>query len=77
MAERGAQITIPKPVVPYGPQGVPADVATADYLRELVRKIDGGYTVLGGSNVTATVRKLIIDVASALTEPLDDAAGGR
>lgn len=62
----GDHITIPKPVVPYGPVGIHEDAATARYMRELVRKIDVGYTELGGSNVTATVRRMLLDVADAL-----------
>ena len=59
-------ITVPRPRVPFGPDGVPEDEATANYLREVVKKIDGGYTNVGGSNVTATVRKLLVDVADSL-----------
>lgn len=65
-AATAEQLVIPKPIVPYGPDGIPPEIATADYLRELVRKIDTGYTVFGGSNVTATMRKLICDVEAAL-----------
>lgn len=32
-------LTVPKPVVPYGPVGVPVDDSTADYLDEAARKI--------------------------------------
>lgn len=59
-------ITIPRPVVPFGPRGVPENDATADYLLEVIRKIDEGYAVIGGSNVTATVRKLLAEVGLAL-----------
>lgn len=62
-------ITVPRPCVPFGPKGVPQDVATANYLGDVIEKIDGGYAVVGGSNVTATVRKLLADVASALHVP--------
>lgn len=59
-------IAVPRPRVPFGPNGVPEDEATAHYLREVVKKIDCGYATVGGSNVTATVRKLLLDAADAL-----------
>lgn len=59
-------IIIPRPVVPFGPEGVPENTATANYLRELLRKIDTGFTTVGGSNVTNCVRSLLIDTARAL-----------
>lgn len=61
-------ITIPRPVVPFGPLGMTEDQATAHYLREVVRKIDTGFINVGGSNVTATVRKLLADAATALVD---------
>ena len=60
------QICIRRPVVPHGPASMEQDVATAMYLREVVDKIDTGYTKVGGSNVTATVRALLLDVADTL-----------
>lgn len=59
-------ITIPRPVVPHGPKGVAENTATADYLREVLRKIDTGFITVGGSNVTACIRSLLIDSARAL-----------
>jgi hypothetical protein len=58
-------IAIPVPHVPFGPEGVPEWRADANYLISAARNIHAGYEV-GGSNVTATVVKLLNDVASAL-----------
>lgn len=62
-------ITIPRPHVPTGPQGVPADRADAEYLRAVVRKIDTGFTSVGGSGVTTMVRELLVNAAEALEAP--------
>jgi len=61
-------ITIPTPHVTYGPEGIPANVADADYLRHAVKNIDylSHGERLWGSGVTATVRKLLLDAAKAL-----------
>lgn len=59
-------ITIPRPVVPHGPHGMTEDEATANYLAEVVRKIDTGFLNVGGSNVTATIRKILLHVRAAL-----------
>lgn len=60
-------ISIPRPHVPFGPSGTSEDHADASYLREVVWKIDKGYAKgIGGSNVTATIRKLIADAADVL-----------
>ena len=73
-------ITIPTPRVPHGPEGVDPDKATADYLREVVKKLeahdqDGRRRVhIGGSNVTATVRDLLLNTADALEVDATDAA---
>jgi hypothetical protein len=60
-----ADLTIPRPHVPYGPHGVPEHIADADYLDEAARHIAGGYSV-GGYNLTSTVIKLLHDTATAL-----------
>lgn len=60
-----ALIAIPRPHVPFGPNGIPEATADADYLREAARHIEGGFPV-GGSNLTATVLKLPRDAADAL-----------
>lgn len=62
--------TIPRPHVPYGPVGVPESEADANYLDHAAASLEGHYEV-GGSNVRATVVKLLRDVAAALR-----AAGG-
>jgi hypothetical protein len=54
--------------VPFGPEHVSENEATAVYLLGVTHKIDSGYANVGGSNVTATVRKLLADVAIALRE---------
>jgi len=59
-------ISIPRPVVPFGPKGLSGDEATAHYLREVDRKISTGFITVGGSNVTAAVRKMLADVVLAL-----------
>lgn len=61
-------LAIPAPHVPHGPTHVPENIADADYLRGAARNIrylDRGER-LWGSNVTATVLKLLEDVATAL-----------
>jgi len=70
-------ITIPTPVVPYGPKGVDPRLATADYLGSVldyVQATDEDHRRrihIGGSNVTATVEQLLRDVARALrVEPV-------
>lgn len=73
-------ISIPTPNVPYGPNGVEPRLATADYLESVLLKVQA-MTVeddgdrphrrihIGGSNVTATVERLLADVAAALRAP--------
>lgn len=58
-------LTIPRPHVPYGPVGIPECEADADYLDHAASNLEGRYEV-GGSNVRATVIKLLRDTASAL-----------
>lgn len=58
-------ITVPRPHVPHGPQGVPADVADADYLRTAGRALAEHYQPFG-SNLRATVVQLILDAADAI-----------
>lgn len=61
-------ITIPRPHVPFGPEHVSPEKADAAYLRAAVRNVDhlGRGERLWGSNLTATVRKLLLDAAEAL-----------
>lgn len=61
-------ITIPRPHVPYGPEGIPAEQADADYLREAARKLEEHYKPFG-SNLRATVVKLVRDAADAVEAP--------
>lgn len=58
-------ISIPRPHVPFGPEGVPEHEADADYLDHAAASLEGHYEV-GGSNVRATVVKMLRDAASAL-----------
>lgn len=74
-------ITVPRPHVPFGPEGVPADRADAAYLRSFVRNLDYHRDEHGvhiaGSNLTATVRRLLLDAANALDpEPHDSGTTG-
>lgn len=59
-------LRIPTPNVPHGPEGVRPNIATAKYLEDVVFKIENKYAVVGGSNVTATIIKLLVDTAQAL-----------
>lgn len=63
-------ITIPTPHVPHGPEGIPRNVADADYMRAAVRNIkhQSRGERLWGSNLTATIVKLLEDVADALEQ---------
>lgn len=58
-------ITIPRPHVLFGPEGVPQHEADARYLHSAADHIEGGYKV-GGRNLTATVIKLLHDAGAAL-----------
>lgn len=60
------RLTIPRPHVPFGPEGIPADQADADYLRDAARNIE--FSRCMGSNLTATVVKLLNDCATAIDE---------
>lgn len=57
-------ITIPRPHVPHGPEGVPANQADADYLRSAARNFR--YRKVCGSNLTDTVCRLLEDAAAAI-----------
>lgn len=60
-------IVIPRPRVAHGPAGIPAHVSDADYLREAARHVRGGFPV-GGSNLSASVAKLLDDAAEAIVK---------
>ena len=53
-------VTVPAPRVPF-----PGPSTDAHFMREAASHLQGGYP-LGGSNLTATVIRLLIDVADAL-----------
>lgn len=62
-------ITVPRPHVPFGPQGVLPEVADAAYLHRAARDLEKHYRPFG-SNLRARVVKLVHDAADAI------AAGG-
>lgn len=59
------RISVPRPHVPYGPQGYSEDQADVYYLREAARKLQSHYKPFG-SNLRATIVKLILDSADAI-----------
>lgn len=65
IARSSETLTIPRPHVPYGPIGVPEHEADADYLDHAASNLEGRYEV-GGSNVRATVVRLLRHTAAAL-----------
>ena len=60
------QISVPRPHVPFGPEGIPADKADADYLRSAARNIEHSRCM--GHNLTATVMQLLHDAADAIED---------
>jgi hypothetical protein len=58
------RITIPRPHVPFGPTHVTTNQADADYLRHAARNIVHARCL--GSNLTATVVRLLNDAADAI-----------
>ena len=69
-------ITIPRPHVPHGPKGIPAEQADADYLREAARKLEEHYKPFG-SNLRAAVVELVRDAADAVGGPRTHLAAQR
>jgi hypothetical protein len=63
-AMKAQTITVPRPHVEYGPKGVPMNAADADYLREAARNIEHSRCL--GSNLTATVKALLMEAARAI-----------
>ena len=59
------QISIPRPHVPHGPKGLTEDEADANYLRVAASDLDEYYKPFG-SNLRATIVKLIRDTAEAI-----------
>lgn len=58
-------LVVPIPHVPFGPAEVPELVADATYLDHAASNLEGRFEV-GGSNVRATVVRLLRDTATAL-----------
>ena len=59
------RISIPRPHVPHGPASLTEDEADANYLREAASTLDEYYKPFG-SNLRATIVKLIRDTAEAI-----------
>lgn len=57
-------ISVRRPHVEYGPKGVPMNELDADYLREAARNIEHSRCL--GSNLTVTVKALLMDAARAI-----------
>lgn len=57
-------ITVPRPTVAYGPKHLPTALADANYLRSAAGNIE--FSRCLGSNLTATVTKLLRDAADAV-----------
>jgi hypothetical protein len=57
-------ITVPRPTVAYAPKHLSGDEADVVYLREAAKTIAEGRTF--GSNLSATVAKLLNDAAAAI-----------
>lgn len=62
------EITIPRPTIPYGPDHLTRDEADASYLREAAKELAEFYKPFG-SNLRATIVKLINDAADAIESP--------
>lgn len=58
-------LVVPVPHVPFGPEGVPAMLADATYLDHAASNLEGKFQI-GGSNVRATVVRMLRNVATAL-----------
>lgn len=59
------RISIPRPHVPHGPKSLTEDEADANYLREAAWRLEYHYKPFG-SNLRATIVKLIRDAAEAI-----------
>src|SRR5690606_1985224 len=70
----GATITIPRPHVPHGPAHLTADEADTAYLRKAARDLAEHYKPFG-SNLRATIVKLVNDAADAI-DPRKDLEHG-
>jgi hypothetical protein len=68
-AEDGGEILVHVPHIPFGPKGMPENLADADYYRSAAREIRHQANVgqaFAGPNVTEAVAKLCDNVADAL-----------
>lgn len=73
-------VTVKVPTVPFGPKGIPAREADADYYRAAARNIRfqaSRGNAFAGSNLTETVARLCDAVAEVLEhEPTEEAERG-
>lgn len=67
-------IVIPRPHVPFGPETLTPDVSDVQYLRKAARNIENFYKPFG-SNLRATIVKLLDDAANAIEQASQDAHG--
>lgn len=61
------QITIPRPHVPHGPEGMTANESDSQYLRKAAKDLRDHYKPFG-SNLRATIIKLIEDAADQIEQ---------
>lgn len=67
-------VVITRPHVPHGPKQLTADASDVQYLREAAQKIQDFYKPFG-SNLRATIVKLIDDAADAIEANSKDQHG--
>jgi hypothetical protein len=68
-AEGGVEVLVTVPHIPFGPKGMPENLAEADYYRSAARNIRYQANVgepFAGPNVTEAVAKLCDNAADAL-----------
>lgn len=71
MSDLGPQhITIPRPHVPFGPQHLTNNASDAQYLHTAATELEQFYQPFG-SNLRATVVKLIQDAAQAIEDHVE------
>lgn len=73
LASHTEHLSIPRPHVPHGPSGLTADEADAMYLRKAADSLESHYKPFG-SNLRATIVKLVKDAADAIAPGPEDPA---